>query len=61
MRKFVCLSVKSEELWLTAGKIYEAEDEEINKYFPAVDWIKIKRADDGHPCYVRKEQFKRVE
>ena len=59
--KYVCRSVLVGEKWLTVGKIYEAELEEINKYFPALEWIRLKKADDGFPCYARREQFERVE
>ena len=59
--KYGCRSVLVEEKWLTVGKIYEAELEEINKYLPALEWIRLKKADDGFPCYARREQFERVE
>lgn len=60
MRKFVCLYTLPEEVWLTVGNVYVVEDDQIDKYFPAADWIRIKVADDKFPCYARRNQFKQV-
>ena len=59
--KVICKSVRTNELWLTVENVYDVEEGEINKYFPALDWLKLKEADDGFPCYARREQFERVE
>lgn len=59
--RYKCIALQNNELWLTVGKVYDVTEGDINKYFPAADWLLIKKADDGKPCYSKKENFVRVE
>lgn len=59
--KYKCVVKDSMDVWLTEGKVYDVHPEPVIP--PIVEgesWLKIFKADDGHPAFVRAKQMQRV-
>lgn len=57
--KYKCIKKDSLDLWLTEGMTYEGEPM-IPSPIENESCIKIFKADDGHPAFVRAFQMERV-
>ena len=57
--KYKCIIKDSLDIWLTEGKVYEAEPM-IPPLTEEHSWLVIKKADDGYVAYVRSNQMQRV-
>ena len=55
--KYKCMVRDSMDLWLTEGKVYEAETVVSPKEFSGGRYIFIVKADDGYPAYAHANQF----
>ncbi len=55
--KYKCISVQTDELWLTVGKAYEADICVSPREYSGGNWLEIKRADDGYKAYAKLNQF----
>lgn len=61
MATYKCLLVRdNEEQWLSMHKVYNGEVVVSPVEFSGGQWLLIKRADDGFPCYSLMSQFMAV-
>lgn len=57
--RYKCVVKDTLDLWLTEGKVYDGEPV-IPPLTQTENWIKIKKANDGYPAFVRAIQMQRV-